>query len=103
MQRCVVACTKLAGFTALLARSAALVGFVVMQIEEECGYHVSPHSISLITSWHAAIGITGSRHQLCKADFDLDESMRVGRGGGVECVLLSGFVCSADEGIHPAN
>ena len=51
---------------------------------------MSPQAISLVTSWHAAIGITGSRHHLCKADFDLDETMRVGAGGGVECAPSAG-------------
>ena len=48
-----------------------------------------------VTSWHAAIGTSGSRHRLCAAGVDIDESMRVGKGGGVECVTLQHAVLSA--------
>ena len=47
---------------------------------------MAPACIAVVTSWHAAIGTSGSRHRLCTVTSDIDESMRTSNGGGVECV-----------------
>jgi len=47
---------------------------------------VAPSRIAVVTSWHAAIGTSGSRHRLCTVTSDIDESMRTSTGGGIECV-----------------
>lgn len=50
------------------------------EIDEECGYRVSPESIEKITAFHTCVGISGTYQSLFYAE--IDESMRVHKGGG---------------------
>jgi UDP-sugar diphosphatase len=52
------------------------------EIEEECGYTVSLDSIKKITSFHTSVGFAGSQQTLYYVE--LDESMKVSEGGGVD-------------------
>ena len=54
---------------------------------------MAPSRIAVVTSWHAAIGTSGSRHRLCRVTSDIDESMRTSTGGGVECVCQHQSPC----------
>ena len=52
------------------------------EIEEECGYRVSPDLIERVASFYTSVGFAGSVQTLYYAE--VDESMRVGEGGGIE-------------------
>jgi len=56
------------------------------EIEEECGYRVPLESISKITSFYTSVGFAGSRQVLYYAQ--VDEAMRVSKGGGVDGELI---------------
>ena len=52
------------------------------EIEEECGYRVDSSSLYKVSSFYSAVGFAGSRQTLFYTE--VDESMRVGEGGGVD-------------------
>ena len=52
------------------------------EIEEECGYRVETDALQKITSFYTSVGFAGSSQTLYYAE--VDESMRVGEGGGVD-------------------
>jgi len=52
------------------------------EIEEECGYLVPMENIERVTSFYTSVGFAGSRQTLYYAE--VDESMRVGEGGGID-------------------
>lgn len=52
------------------------------EILEECGYEVSALRLERITAFYTAVGFAGSSQTLYYAE--VDESMKVGEGGGVE-------------------
>ncbi len=53
-----------------------------MQVKEECGFEVAPEKLQWVTQYVSAVGTGGSRHDMYYAE--VDESMRVGKGGGLE-------------------
>jgi len=56
------------------------------EIEEECGYAVSLENVQKITSFYTSVGFAGSRQTLYYAE--VDESMKVSEGGGVDGELI---------------
>ena len=54
----------------------------VEEIEEECGYRIQKSLLRRITSFYTSVGHSGSRQILYYAE--VDESMHIGAGGGVE-------------------
>ncbi len=54
----------------------------IEEIEEECGYRVPTQGLRKITSFYTSVGHSGSRQILYYAE--LDDSMKIGPGGGVE-------------------
>jgi UDP-sugar diphosphatase len=52
------------------------------EVEEECGFRVDPASLERISSFFTSVGFAGSRQTLYYVE--VEESMRVGPGGGVE-------------------
>jgi len=56
------------------------------EIEEECGYAVSLENIQKITSFYTSVGFAGSKQTLYYAE--VDESMKVSEGGGVDGELI---------------
>ena len=55
---------------------------VCAQVKEECGFEVAPEKLQWVTQYVSAVGTGGSRHDMYYAE--VDESMRVGKGGGLE-------------------
>jgi UDP-sugar diphosphatase len=51
------------------------------EVEEECGFRVSPEALERITSFYTSVGFAGSRQTLYYVE--VEESMRIGPGGGV--------------------
>ncbi len=56
------------------------------EIEEECGYLVPLEKIQKITSFYTSVGFAGSKQLLYYAE--IDESMKVSQGGGVDGELI---------------
>ncbi|TET88240.1 MAG: NUDIX domain-containing protein [Sulfurovum sp.] len=56
------------------------------EIEEECGYAVPLENIEKITSFHTSVGFAGSKQILYYVE--VDESMKVSDGGGVDGELI---------------
>ncbi len=52
------------------------------EIEEECGFAVPLEEIHRVTSFHTSVGFAGSKQVLYYAQ--VDESMKVSEGGGIE-------------------
>ena len=51
------------------------------EVEEECGYHVTPEALEKITSYYNSVSVSGGQQILYYVE--LTEAMRVGSGGGV--------------------
>lgn len=54
----------------------------VLQVQEECGFEVAPDKLQWVTQYVGAVGTSGARHDMFYAE--VDESMRVSKGGGLE-------------------
>jgi UDP-sugar diphosphatase len=65
------------------------------EIEEECGYSVPLEGIKRITSFHTSVGFAGSKQTLYFAE--VDESMKVSEGGGVDHEQIEVVYLSVDE------
>jgi UDP-sugar diphosphatase len=52
------------------------------EILEECGYDVAVEKLEKISSFYTSVGISGTYQTLYYAE--IDEQMKVGRGGGIE-------------------
>ena len=53
-----------------------------MQVHEETGFKVDPEKLSSVVTYTGAIGIMGTQHHMFMAE--VDDTMRSGRGGGLE-------------------
>ena len=65
------------------------------EIEEECGYAVPLQNIERITSFHTSVGFAGSKQILYFAQ--VDETMKVSEGGGVDHEQIEVFYLPVDE------
>ncbi|SFV68491.1 Uridine diphosphate glucose pyrophosphatase [hydrothermal vent metagenome] len=65
------------------------------EIEEECGYAVPVEKIVKITSFYTSVGFAGSRQTLYYAE--IDESMKVSEGGGIEGEVIEVIVLPTQE------
>lgn len=65
------------------------------EIEEECGYDVALDSIEKITSFHTSVGFAGSKQMLYYTE--VDESMKVSEGGGVDHEMIEVVYLSITE------
>jgi UDP-sugar diphosphatase len=52
------------------------------EILEECGYDVAVDNIKLVTEYYAGVGSSGAKQILYYAE--IDESMKVNEGGGID-------------------
>jgi len=66
----------------LIDKEKSLVQIAKEEIEEECGFSVSVENIERITKVLSAVGTSGSEQIIYYAE--VDESMRVSQGGGIE-------------------
>lgn len=66
----------------IVDKELSLVRIVKEEIEEECGYDVPLENIERITSYYTSVGFSGAKQTLFYAE--IDESMRVSEGGGIE-------------------
>ena len=66
----------------IVDKKLSLVQIAQEEIEEECGYAVLLENIERITSFHTSVGFAGSKQTLYFVQ--VDESMKVSEGGGVD-------------------
>ena len=65
------------------------------EIEEECGYRVLLENVEKITSFYTSVGFAGSKQTLYYAE--VDESMKVSEGGGVDRELIEVITLPVEE------
>jgi UDP-sugar diphosphatase len=65
------------------------------EVLEECGYEVSTSDIEKITSVNSAVGFAGSKQTIFYVE--VDESMHVASGGGIENELIEVIELPVDE------
>jgi len=65
------------------------------EIEEECGYAVALEKVLKITSFYTSVGFAGSKQTLYYAE--VDESMKVSEGGGIDNELIEVISLSTEE------
>jgi UDP-sugar diphosphatase len=70
----------------IVDKELSLVDIAKEEIEEECGYKVDAKTIQKITSFHTSVGFAGSKQTLYYVE--IDESMKVGEGGGVDAEMI---------------
>ncbi len=70
----------------LVDKKLSLLQIAKEEIEEECGYSVSVENIEKITSFRTSVGFAGSMQTLYYTQ--VDESMKVSNGGGVDGELI---------------
>jgi UDP-sugar diphosphatase len=70
----------------IVDKDLSLVQIAKEEIDEECGYDVPLEKIKRITSFYTSVGFAGSKQTLYYAE--VDESMKVSEGGGVEGELI---------------
>jgi len=70
----------------IVDKQLSLVQIAKEEIEEECGYDVPLEKIERITAFHTSVGFAGSKQVLYYAE--LDESMKVSEGGGVDAEFI---------------
>lgn len=70
----------------IVDKDKSLVEIAHEEILEECGYRVPLDRIQKVTSFYTAVGFAGSVQTLYYAC--VDETMRVGEGGGVDVEVI---------------
>jgi UDP-sugar diphosphatase len=79
----------------LIDKNKSLVQIAKEEIEEECGFNVPLNSIERITKVLSAVGTTGSSQVIYYVE--VDESMRVSQGGGIEDEQIEVVEVSVNE------
>jgi UDP-sugar diphosphatase len=70
----------------LVDKEKSLIEIAKEEIEEECGYAVDTKLIEKITSFYTAVGHSGGQQTLFYCE--VDESMRVSEGGGIDTEMI---------------
>ncbi len=65
------------------------------EVEEECGYKIPLENVEKITSFYTSVGFAGSKQTLYYAE--VDESMKVSDGGGVDGELIEVVTLSIED------
>ncbi len=79
----------------IVDKNLSLVEIASEEIIEECGYLVPIDKIERITQVNSAVGFAGSKQTLFYTE--VDESMRVSQGGGVDAELIEVVEIPASE------
>ena len=70
----------------LVDKQLSLAQIAKEEIEEECGFDLPVTSLTYVTSFYTSVGFAGSRQTMYYAE--VDETMRVSAGGGVDTELI---------------
>ncbi len=66
----------------IVDKKLPLVQIAAEEIFEECGYSVPLEQIKRVTSYYTSVGFSGAKQTMFYAE--IDESMKQGKGGGIE-------------------
>ncbi len=79
----------------IVDKKLTLAEIAMEEIEEECGYAVPLESIERVTKVNNAVGFAGSTQTIFYVE--VDESMRVSEGGGIDTELIEVLELPIDE------
>ena len=79
----------------IIDKEMSLAQIAQEEIEEECGYAVTLENVEKITSFYTSVGFAGSKQTLYYTE--VDESMKVSEGGGVDRELIEVITLSVEE------
>ena len=79
----------------IVDKNLTLAEIAMEEIEEECGYAVPLESIERVTKVNNAVGFAGSTQTIFYVE--VDESMRVSEGGGIDTELIEVIELPIDE------
>lgn len=79
----------------IVDKELSLAEIVKEEVEEECGYDIPLSNIEKITSFHTSVGFAGSKQTLYFGE--VEESMKVSEGGGVDHEQIEVVYLSTDE------
>ena len=79
----------------IVDKKLTLAEIAMEEIEEECGYAVPLESIERVTKVNNAVGFAGSTQTIFYVE--VDESMRVSEGGGIDTELIEVIELPIDE------
>jgi UDP-sugar diphosphatase len=79
----------------IVDKELSLAEIVKEEVEEECGYDIPLSNIEKITSFHTSVGFAGSKQTLYFSE--VDESMKVSEGGGVDHEQIEVVYLPIDE------
>jgi UDP-sugar diphosphatase len=79
----------------IVDKELSLAEIVKEEVEEECGYDIPLSNIEKITSFYTSVGFAGSKQTLYFSE--VDESMKVSEGGGVDHEQIEVVYLPIDE------
>jgi len=79
----------------IVDKDLSLAQIATEEVYEECGYKVDANLLERVTSFYTSVGFAASRQTLFYVE--VDESMRVGSGGGVEGEKIEVVELSKEE------
>lgn len=79
----------------LVDKEKSLLDIAKEEIEEECGFAVNVEHIEKITSFYTAVGHSGGQQSLFYCE--VDESMRVSEGGGIDTEMIEVVEMSIEQ------
>ena len=79
----------------IVDKECSLAQIAKEEILEECGYDVPVENLEKISSFYTSVGISGTHQTLYYAE--LDESMKIDEGGGIEEELIEVITIPLDE------
>jgi UDP-sugar diphosphatase len=79
----------------IVDKKCSLAQIAKEEILEECGYDVPVENLEKISSFYTSVGISGTHQTLYYAE--LDESMKIDEGGGIEEELIEVITIPINE------
>lgn len=80
----------------IIDKNKSLEEIAAEEVLEECGYQVNPSNLEKIQTFRCSVGISGDFQTLYYVE--VDDSMKVSEGGGVDAELIEVVELSLDEG-----
>ncbi|CAH1396467.1 unnamed protein product [Nezara viridula] len=80
----------------IIDKNKSLEEIATEEVLEECGYEVSPSNLEKIQTFRCSVGISGDFQTLYYVE--VNDSMKVSEGGGVDTEVIEVVELSLDEG-----
>lgn len=85
----------------IIDKNKTLEEIAAEEVLEECGYSVNPDKLEKIKTFRCSVGISGDLQTMYYVE--VDDSMKVNEGGGVDTELIEVVEISLDEGRQILN